>query len=179
MIILLFCYSSVATTSTKPPAVLKTDIRRVLDRMTVQYRETQTGFDCIHLPSIDISSLHDPHGAPQKTRDLGGATPQQQQPHVSPPPTGGVTDPEVSESVGRNMLSVRFEINIVKVRTFSFLRLLSHLVDLVLILISFLGPMVAVTWNPIPPCGRRRMAVPDDRTSSPNGVKALIQHVWP
>jgi hypothetical protein len=56
---------SVATTSTKAPAVLKTDIRRVLDRMQVQYRETKTGFDCIHLPSIDISSLQqDPPGTP-------------------------------------------------------------------------------------------------------------------
>jgi len=57
------CYS-VATTSTKAPAALKADIRRVLDRMQVQYRETKTGFDCIHLPSIDISSLQDPHGTP-------------------------------------------------------------------------------------------------------------------
>ncbi|KAI0300012.1 hypothetical protein B0F90DRAFT_1725966, partial [Multifurca ochricompacta] len=55
---------SVATTSTKPPATLKMDIRRVLDRMQVQYRETKTGFDCIHLPSIDISSLQDPHATP-------------------------------------------------------------------------------------------------------------------
>ncbi|KAH9173166.1 hypothetical protein EDB89DRAFT_742828 [Lactarius sanguifluus] len=55
---------SVATTSTKPPATLKTDIRRVLDRMQVQYRETKTGFDCIHLPSIDISSLQDPPTTP-------------------------------------------------------------------------------------------------------------------
>jgi hypothetical protein len=45
---------SVATMSTKTPAVLKADIRRVLDRMQVQYRETKTGFDCIHLPVIDI-----------------------------------------------------------------------------------------------------------------------------
>jgi len=59
-----FDHYSVATTSTKSPAVLKTDIRRVLDRMQVQYRETKTGFDCIHLPSIDISSLQDPHGTP-------------------------------------------------------------------------------------------------------------------
>jgi len=29
----------------------------VLDRMQVQYRETKTGFECIHLPSIDISSI--------------------------------------------------------------------------------------------------------------------------
>jgi serine/threonine protein kinase KIN1/2 len=37
--------------------VIKTDIRKVLDRMQVQYRPTKTGFECIHLPSIDISSL--------------------------------------------------------------------------------------------------------------------------
>ncbi|KAF8966120.1 hypothetical protein BDZ97DRAFT_1729406 [Flammula alnicola] len=48
---------SVATTSTKPPAVIKADIRRVLDRMQVQYRETKGGFECIHLPSIDISTV--------------------------------------------------------------------------------------------------------------------------
>ncbi|KAI0274166.1 hypothetical protein BGY98DRAFT_1090659 [Russula aff. rugulosa BPL654] len=69
---------SVATTSTKSPAVLKADIRRVLDRMQVQYRETKTGFDCIHLPSIDISSLQDPHGtlstpSPRKHRKQGSA----------------------------------------------------------------------------------------------------------
>jgi hypothetical protein len=69
-------FFSVATTSTKSPAVLKADIRRVLDRMQVQYRETKTGFDCIHLPSIDISSLQDPQGtvtmsSPRKHRKQG------------------------------------------------------------------------------------------------------------
>ncbi|TFK20182.1 Pkinase-domain-containing protein [Coprinopsis marcescibilis] len=48
---------SVATTSTKTAGAIKMDIRRVLNRMQVQYRETRTGFECIHLPSIDISSL--------------------------------------------------------------------------------------------------------------------------
>lgn len=48
---------SVATTSTKPPSVLKADIKKVLDRMQVQYRETRCGFECIHVPSIDISSV--------------------------------------------------------------------------------------------------------------------------
>ncbi|KAH7906248.1 hypothetical protein BJ138DRAFT_1016529 [Hygrophoropsis aurantiaca] len=43
---------SVATTSTKPPSVLKGDIRKVLDRMQVQYREIKGGFECIHIPSI-------------------------------------------------------------------------------------------------------------------------------
>lgn len=52
--------SSVATTSTKSPPVIKADIRRVLDRMQVQYTETRTGFECIHLPSIDLSSIESP-----------------------------------------------------------------------------------------------------------------------
>ncbi|CDO69735.1 hypothetical protein BN946_scf184697.g7 [Trametes cinnabarina] len=51
---------SVATTSTKPPQAIKADIRRVLDRMQVQYRETKTGFECIHMPSIDVSSIQSP-----------------------------------------------------------------------------------------------------------------------
>jgi len=61
----------VATTSTKPPPVIKADIRRVLDRMQVQYRENKSGFECIHLPSIDLSSVESPvtrgHGHQQQT----------------------------------------------------------------------------------------------------------------
>ncbi|KDR72880.1 hypothetical protein GALMADRAFT_158535 [Galerina marginata CBS 339.88] len=53
---------SVATTSTKQPSVIKADVRRVLDRMQVQYRETKGGFECIHLPSIDLSSVEGPSG---------------------------------------------------------------------------------------------------------------------
>ncbi|KAH7886474.1 hypothetical protein F5I97DRAFT_1936203 [Phlebopus sp. FC_14] len=48
---------SVATTTTKPPSVLKADLKKVLDRMQVQYRETKSGFECIHIPSIDLSSV--------------------------------------------------------------------------------------------------------------------------
>ena len=48
---------SVATTSTKSPSTLKSDIRQVLDRMQIRYRETRSGFDCIHTPSIDLSSF--------------------------------------------------------------------------------------------------------------------------
>lgn len=48
---------SVATTSTKSPGALKGDIRQVLDRMQIRYRETRSGFDCIHMPSIDLSSF--------------------------------------------------------------------------------------------------------------------------
>ncbi|CAE6530399.1 unnamed protein product [Rhizoctonia solani] len=51
---------SVATTSTKPAHVIKADINRVLDRMQVQHREIRGGFECIHVPSIDLSSLSTP-----------------------------------------------------------------------------------------------------------------------
>ncbi|EIN06534.1 Pkinase-domain-containing protein [Punctularia strigosozonata HHB-11173 SS5] len=57
---------SVATTSTKSPAVLKSDIRKVLDRMQIRYRETRTGFECIHLPSIDISSINPQPKTPRR-----------------------------------------------------------------------------------------------------------------
>ena len=46
-----------ATTSTKSPVAIKQDIKRVLDRMQISYRETKTGFECIHMPSIDINSV--------------------------------------------------------------------------------------------------------------------------
>ena len=54
-----------STTTTKPPSVLKSDIRKVLDRMQVQYRETKAGFECIHVPSIDISSVPESSQAPR------------------------------------------------------------------------------------------------------------------
>ena len=37
--------------------MIKADIRRVLDRMQVQYRDMKGGFECIHLPSIDMTSV--------------------------------------------------------------------------------------------------------------------------
>ena len=46
-----------ATTTSKSPHVIKSDIRRVLDRMQVQYREVKGGFECLHAPSIDLSSV--------------------------------------------------------------------------------------------------------------------------
>ena len=151
MIIFTFCHYSVTKTSTKPPAVLKMDIRRVLDHMQLHSRETNTGFDCIELPSTNImtSSLFDPPRTlpriPHNIRALPTPFQVQWPPHHPGPPRN-VSDSRVFASVGQNTPSVRFEINIqvVKVRNFSFLRLLSHLVDLALILISFLGP-TAVT----------------------------------
>ena len=59
---------SVQTTTSKPPTVIKEDIRKVLDRMQVQYRETKTGFECIHAPSIDINCVVDPPPPASTTR---------------------------------------------------------------------------------------------------------------
>lgn len=64
---------SVATTSTKQPVVLKQDIKRVLDRMQVQYRETKTGFECIHMPSIDVASVQPPPPPERQHRKRGSA----------------------------------------------------------------------------------------------------------
>ncbi|RIA97579.1 hypothetical protein C1645_751914 [Glomus cerebriforme] len=48
---------SVATTSTKPPSVIRQDIIRVLDRIGVKWREGRGGFECVHIPSIDLKSV--------------------------------------------------------------------------------------------------------------------------
>ncbi|KAJ7074741.1 Pkinase-domain-containing protein [Mycena amicta] len=49
-------FFSVATTSTKPAPVIKEDIRRVLDRMQVRYWQNKTGFECVHVPSINAAA---------------------------------------------------------------------------------------------------------------------------
>ena len=66
--------NSVATTSTKSPAVIKQDIKRVLDRMQIQYRETKSGFECIHAPSIDINSIVDSPHTPQRGHRKQGSS---------------------------------------------------------------------------------------------------------
>ena len=260
--------------------------------MQVQYRETKTGFDCIYLPSIDISSVQDPDGTittpsprkkhrkqgsavsddsggttkqmvrkvlklpfgmGRKDKDRGGgeasvdgSTPKEKEkdlpdpasgsggsppfsvawgsnsssffivssntatPHaddasatlhlddssrrshsparsknLSPTPrdfdadgavasqqqqvlptTEEVDDQEVFVDVRRNTLSVRFEINLVKVLFVNFV----PDPDMILYSISPFfssGSMVAVTWYPISSCGRRWMAVPDACATSP------------
>lgn len=56
---------SVSTTTTKPIAALRNDLVAVLDRLGVQYREVKGGYECAHVPSIDLSSIgggRDPQG---------------------------------------------------------------------------------------------------------------------
>lgn len=87
---------SVSTTSTKSARTLLKDISHVLDRVGIKYRPIRGGFECIHVPSIDLasvvhgdearSSLHVPPGSqsiessPSKNRlalrksDLTGST---------------------------------------------------------------------------------------------------------
>lgn len=50
---------SVATTSTKPPTEIRTDIIRVLKQLGVSYKEIRGGFSCVHRPSIDLKSVQE------------------------------------------------------------------------------------------------------------------------
>lgn len=48
---------SVSTTSTKPAAVLTKDISNVLDLIGIKHRPIRGGFECVHVPSIDLNSI--------------------------------------------------------------------------------------------------------------------------
>ena len=52
---------SVATTTTKQPAIITEDLVSVLDRFGVQHRPIKAGFECVHVPSIDFSSVSGSH----------------------------------------------------------------------------------------------------------------------
>ncbi|OZJ03558.1 hypothetical protein BZG36_03105 [Bifiguratus adelaidae] len=47
---------SVTTTSTKHPSVIRSDLIRVLERSGVKWREIKGGFECVHIPSIDVGN---------------------------------------------------------------------------------------------------------------------------
>lgn len=48
---------SVSTTSTKPANVLVKDIHNVLERIGIKFRPIRGGFECVHVPSIDLNSV--------------------------------------------------------------------------------------------------------------------------
>lgn len=48
---------SVSTTSTKSAATLHKDIHNVLDRIGIKHRPIKGGFECVHVPSIDLASV--------------------------------------------------------------------------------------------------------------------------
>ncbi|KAL1914519.1 uncharacterized protein VTP21DRAFT_8233 [Calcarisporiella thermophila] len=47
---------SVATTSTKPALQIRSNVEQVLNQIGVQYHEIKGGYECLHLPSIDLAS---------------------------------------------------------------------------------------------------------------------------
>jgi hypothetical protein len=51
---------SVATTSTKPVQKMRSDLIRVLDQFGISHDEVKGGFFCVHRPSIDLDSIHEP-----------------------------------------------------------------------------------------------------------------------
>ncbi|GAA5974491.1 hypothetical protein JCM21900_005831 [Sporobolomyces salmonicolor] len=63
---------SVSTTSTKPIATLRADLVKVLERLGVQHRDVKNGFECAHVPSIDLSSVGGGGGAAGKDKTVRG-----------------------------------------------------------------------------------------------------------
>lgn len=61
---------SVSTTSTKPVATIRADLVKVLDRLGVQHRDVKSGFECAHVPSIDLSSVG--ASSQRKSEEKGG-----------------------------------------------------------------------------------------------------------
>lgn len=53
---------SVSTTSGKSVPAIRSEIRRVLNGLNVQYTEIKGGFSCRHSPSIDLNKVQDPPG---------------------------------------------------------------------------------------------------------------------
>ncbi|CAM0136889.1 unnamed protein product [Umbelopsis sp. WA50703] len=88
---------SVATTSTKEPAVIRADLIRVLEQLGVKWREGQGRLECVHIPSIELGRISKKQLPPLPNGD--SATPPD-----TPIPVAQVPD-----------MVVRFEINIVKV----------------------------------------------------------------
>jgi hypothetical protein len=58
---------SVSTTSGKSVPAIRTDIKRVLRQLNVDYTEIKGGFVCRHSPSIDLNKVQDPPMSPGNT----------------------------------------------------------------------------------------------------------------
>jgi hypothetical protein len=58
---------SVSTTSGKSVPAIRTDIKRVLKQLNVDYTEIKGGFRCRHSPSIDLNKVQDPPMSPGST----------------------------------------------------------------------------------------------------------------
>lgn len=92
---------SVQTTSSKPIDVIREDIVQVLTQLGVHFREVKGGFECVHMPSIQFSSLSQSTPAdssPRRSMSVRRKTPATPQ-----------------DQVDTEDLVVRFDINIVKI----------------------------------------------------------------
>ena len=107
-----------------------------------------------------------PKVLPAIPRDVSVATPQAINPPTSPQPTGEVNR-EVFESMGNNTLSVRFEINIVKVSLSYFL------LEIDVNGTECLGTMVAPSRDTIPESEWGWMAVSNVGETSAYGTQAV------
>jgi hypothetical protein len=85
---------SVATTSTKEPAVIRADLIRVLEQLGVKWREGQGRLECVHIPSIELGQISEKR--------------------LPPLPNASAPDTPIPVAQVPDMV-VRFEINIVKV----------------------------------------------------------------
>ena len=121
------------------------------------------------LPQSSSSPAKSKH-LPPIPRDLPTAPRATSPTSLLPLPTSEV-DKDVFDSMGANTLSVRFEINIVKVSLSKSICI--HVINL---MVSFVGPMVTTTWHSIPQGRRRWLAVPNARASGSHRAKTMIMH---
>lgn len=113
---------------------------------------------------------------PPIPRDFGATAqvqapsqPPTPRPTLAPFPTGEV-DREVFEMMGANSMSVRFEINIIKVGS----GVLLLFVVWMMTCLACIGPMVTAPWHSVSESGWGRVAVPDAGEESINGAQVVM-----
>ena len=74
---------SVSTTSSKPLAVIRSDIIRVLRQLGVDFDEIKGGFSCRHAPSIDLNRVQDVEGGANADYGVGNPPSSQNKRRIS------------------------------------------------------------------------------------------------
>ncbi|KAL1918641.1 uncharacterized protein VTP21DRAFT_2663 [Calcarisporiella thermophila] len=96
---------SVATTSTRPPNEIRETLVGVLNRLGIEFRESDGGLECIHAPSVDLSRLDHLHKGSRGSSVWSGNQPTHPVPQADTPPSFSNSDSGV----------VRFEVFVVRV----------------------------------------------------------------
>lgn len=127
---------SVSTTSSKSPQAIRADLLRTLDRLGVSHKDIKGGYSCVHKPSIDLNPIQDTTvdreqsqpglvRSPSKlARGLSfrRSSRTRATSSVSKAESGAADDSNdsmVDSQEPGSSLSVRFEIQVVKVPWFS------------------------------------------------------------